>query len=864
MKTLILCSFVVFLCATSAFAENSSGDVNISVSLRRAFVRLEKDANLIVAVENNSVEIIEDANLEVSYSYGLKRNFAIISIPCGKKESVSVPLDTNYKPGGYYCDITLRCNDKVIAEQRVEFDIVGRYPPLKMPVSIWNGYSSVYDRARQLGFTHSFLVMGDIAKLNMWKSKEFSEQADTDVRYKNNCLDLDNALKNDYGYIALVCPGAYLNHDPVGSDVLRINKNGQKYEPAINICANFPEVRQFGYNAGATIAKTYGQFPTFSGAIVESEVRDYSNLCFHSHDIEKLKHDTDMNGVPSVVSSKSGLSPSMIEGITAGVVNGYQPALEYLKWFWQKGDGWNELATRTNDGLKSFDNDDVWTFIDPAVRTPSISGSGGKVDIISQWTYSYPDPIKIGKATDELFAMAALSENKDQKVMTMCQIIWYRDKTAPKRSQKAPEFPLTEWEKAKPDADFITVAPDHLREAFWCEISRPVQGIMYHGWESLVDVGNSTGYVCTNSESQKVLEELIQTVIKPLGPTLLQVPDRKSDVAFLQSFTSEMLANVGEFGWGIGWGTDSYEILRYSSIQPEVVYEETIERNGLGQYKVVVLTNCPYLPEEIVHIVKMFQHKGGIIIGDEKLCAAIMPDILITSVDRKGHPMQDKGQLLAKAAELRQELRSVYQRYVDSNNPEIVVRARKYNTTDYIFSVNDYRTFGDYVGGFGLVMEKGLSANANITIARKNGNVYDLVEHKKVPALLTNNQTSLCSEYSPGSGKLYMVTDRAIDKIKLEMKKDVKLGESLAVNIAVLDADNEAIDAIIPLKIEIQQPDKKASELSGFYGAKDGKIEIVLDIAPNDTVGTWAIIISELASGIKAEKTFMVLSDSSD
>ena len=31
---------------------------------------------------------------------------------------------------------------------------------------------------------------------------------------------------------------------------------------------------------------------------------------------------------------------------------------------------------------------------------------GGDVDVISQWTYSYPDPLRINVATDELFAMA--------------------------------------------------------------------------------------------------------------------------------------------------------------------------------------------------------------------------------------------------------------------------------------------------------------------------------------------------------------------------------------------------------------------------------------------------------------------------
>mgnify|MGYP000264156611 CR=1 FL=1 len=37
-----------------------------------------------------------------------------------------------------------------------------------------------------------------------------------------------------------------------------------------------------------------------------------------------------------------------------------------------------------------------------------------------------------------------------------------------------------------------------------------------------------------------VLAELVRSVIRPLGPTLLEVPDRPADVALLQSFTSQM------------------------------------------------------------------------------------------------------------------------------------------------------------------------------------------------------------------------------------------------------------------------------------------------------------------------------------
>ena len=196
------------------------------------------------------------------------------------------------------------------------------------------------------------------------------------------------------------------------------------------------------------------------------------------------------------------------------------PLLRFYQWFWKEGDGWNTLHSQVHRGLKSAGRTDLWTFFDPAVRVPSVWGSGGEVDVISQWTYSYPDPIKIGQATDELLAMADGAAS-GQKVMKMTQIIWYR-------SQTAPELPSEEarraaWEKEIPDARFITIAPDHLREAFWSKISRPIQGIMYHGWGSLVAAEHGS-YRYTNPATRGVLTELVRDVVRPLGPTLVQLP----------------------------------------------------------------------------------------------------------------------------------------------------------------------------------------------------------------------------------------------------------------------------------------------------------------------------------------------------
>ena len=63
-----------------------------------------------------------------------------------------------------------------------------------------------------------------------------------------------------------------------------------------------------------------------------------------------------------------------------------------------------------------------------------------------------------------------------------------------------------------------------------------------------------------------------------------------------------------------------------------------------------------------------------------------------------------------------------------------MTRCRRYGTTDYLFAINDRREFGDYVGQHGLVMENGLPSEAVLTVRRPGGTVYDLVDHRVVPA----------------------------------------------------------------------------------------------------------------------------------
>jgi hypothetical protein len=377
---------------------------------------------------------------------------------------------------------------------------------------------------------------------------------------------------------------------------------------------------------------------------------------------------------------------------------------------------------------------------------------------------------------------------------------------------------------------------------------------MYHGWQSLVDCGSSHGSYCyTHPGTKHELGRLVKTVVEPLGPTLIQVPDRKSDVAFLESLSAQMFAGRGAYGWNGGWAGDAYLILHYAQLQPRVVYDETIQQEGLGAFKVLVLVDCDVLLESVVEKIQAFQDGGGIIVGDENLCPAIQPDILIESWARPKEADNARDKMMGTAENLRRKLDPRYTRYAASTDPSVITRVRQYGSTDYLFAVNDNREFGDYIGHHGLVMENGLPTDMELNVSRDAGHVYDLVTHRELDVVRSEGQIGIESHLGPCEGRVLMITERAIEGVRIEAPSSASPGGRISFTATVVDSDGAAIDAIVPVKIDLLDPHGKAAEFSGYYGAKDGVVEGTADIAANDVPGLWRVRAEELASGRTAE-----------
>jgi hypothetical protein len=811
-------------------------------SERKVWQRMESGQSVGVTVYNLGKTPMSHVTLRLSLGGRGEKMTEIATLAPGGAQKMSYPVDTTLRPDTYRLKAHLEATGTTtfVSDEETEITLVSRPLPQRMPVVMWGlsggeGVRKEMARLKDIGFTLCIGPGADYAAI--WDAgKPTRPEKEDQIAEEKKTLDF--ALANDFGIAFALSPGRWLKDRP---ELARLDRNGKPYART-DVNAAMPGLADFCFNVGASLAQTYDHFPAWQATLINSENRDDSQISFSPFDHEAYRKfaGTDF---PAEVTQKGGVEWSKLKSFPADrVIADDDPIRKFYRWFWTTGDGWNGLHTAVHRGVKSTGRNDMWTWFDPAIRAPSIGGSGGGVDVLEQWTYTYPDPLRIGFFTDELRAMAANSP-QHPRVMKMTQLIMYRSQTAPKQS--GTNKIASPFDDHDPDAAYITTAPMHVREAFWTELARPVSGLMFHGWQSLVPTDSTGGYRYTNPDTQGVLRELLHGVVEPLGPTLLQVDDRPADVAYLDSFTSQMFARRGSYGY---LGDEAYLTLLYAQLQPEVIYEG----QPLDRYKVLVLADCDVLPGSEAKRIEQFQQRGGVVIGDENLAPAIKPDILIPKVKRTKKGDVDKVTLLANAAALRTALDARYVRHAESSNPEIVARCREAGASEYVFVVNDHREFGTYIGQHGLVMENGLPSQGQLTLRRPEGRVYDLTTSREIKTTSEAGRLQWPVDLGPCEGRIYLVTPKAIDRIEVKSPGAAKQGSRCHLSVRVCDPDGQPISAVVPVHLQISDPAGRTAEFSGYYGAKDGQIEVPIDIASNDASGVWEVRARELASGLEA------------
>ena len=815
-------------------------------SERNVFVRGEKSPRIQTVIANLQPEPLRGASLKLLGLGGDGAAVPVPEIPPGKTHTLTHEFDTRLRPDDYPARAVLSLPGEPPTETsaNLPLKIVSRPLPHRMPVVMWGiggpSFVSELPRLKTLGFTSCFGIDADNA--SVWAVKKPVLPSGPVLEKARSILD--TALANDFGVVAQLQPGHFLKSQP-GLD--RVDRNGKPY--ARHDCnAALPGLAEFSENVGKSVGQAYGQHPAFIAALINSEVRDDSEISFSKADRDAYRAFSGAD-IPEEVVTKTGLYWQDLKDFPADrVVPDDHPLLKFYRWFWTVGDGWNGLHTALHRGLKSTAREDIWTWYDPAIRVPSIGGSGGEVDVLSQWTYTEPSPQRVGYFCDEVFAMAAASSQKPQ-VMKMTQLFWYRSSSAP--ITKGPDQIRSPFDDHDPDAAYISISPMHLRGAFWSMVSRPVTGLMYHGWASLVPTDGTHAYKYTQPDLQTEFRRLHHDLLPRLGPTLLQVADRPADIAYLDSFTSQMLARRGSYGYG---KDEAYLTLLHAQLQPRVIYEETLLAEGLDAYKALVLADCDVLTASVVERIRAFQKRGGIVIGTPNLAPAIKADIVIPRYAWTKKTADDQAAIVANAARLREQLDARYARFAACDNPEILTRVRTAGDSDYLFVMNDRRALGSYVGQHGLVMENGLPSQGTVRLSRTGLHLYDLVAERHVPTTERDGATWLPVDLGPCEGGVFLATPRPIEQVQIEAPAKAALGTAIELTITITDASKNAVPAVIPVAVQITDPAGREAEFSGDYGTAQGKLTLKADLAPNDAPGLWQIRAREGATGRAATR----------
>lgn len=854
-----------------AIAPAPMPEVSLRQVGRTAFRRDEKEASVSFEVANLTGGAIRAARALVEQFAPSGRirseEFGIGDLAAGERRTLSFPVEPRVTPGWHPLRVTVSGTGDKGAFSRAFVRRVGSGPVLgdRLPVLMW-GFSSPTAELADLGFTHGLVYTRKIGP----RISGFDPEPDL--------RQLDEALVDGIGLTrsarvqypneneADASPDIYMRRTRENESV----RHGAAKRTVPEV--SHPEMAPYFSRLATDDAQVFGGHPAFSGMLPCSESRDGTSPSFNTEHL-RYRRETGRDVPDEVVGSR--LNASQLKAMRArypdGLVPDDDPVLSYYRWFWSGGDGWPAYTGALAEAYrKVVRRPDFFVFWDPAVRCPPRWGSGGSVDLLNQWVYAVPEPMNVAGPSEELFAMAA--GRPGQKVAVMTQLICYRSRVAPKDRKVSPE---PAWVGRRPNADFPTIAPDSLQEATWSMLAKPVQAIMYHGWGTICETGAEKGYVYTNPESRERLSGLLKDIVRPLGPMLKRLGRAPQPVAVLESFTTAVFGGPASYGWS----APAVTFLQRARLDPRVVYEETILRDGLADAKVLYLPQCLFLTPAVLDKIAAFRRNGGLVIADGQCLSALKSDLMVPVVSfdpvpeadlaadidalearREGDArtraatMRAKAKMIAQAADLRQKLAGRYSPAVDSSSPEIVTYARSDGRADYVFAINDNRTFGDYFGPWGLTMEKGLPTAGWISMAEGGEPVravYELSKGGKVAFKREPGRIIVPVEFQTNDGRLFAFLKDEIERVDVAVS--VTDGKRVRVRMAVVDRSGRPVRALLPVDIRLYDAQCREVDGSGPAAATDGVCEVDILTNVDDAKGAYRLVCKDRASGLSKE-----------
>ena len=788
--------------------------------------------------------------------------FEEIDLKGGTTNRVTAGVETRLRPG--WKDLTVTIGGRA---HRVRYGI-GPHVADRMTVCMQNSNQEIEGPAR-LGFTQGQYGDGRIRFVVGGLPTADDPQVPGILR------SLDEALVRGLDFSLGAKRPILLPPDVPKSEFYRIADNGkdavtyeQNGRKTIAYEVGDPRVLDYVRACWERWGELLGGHPALTMALPYSEFRDRA-VPSRGGDARRYKAETGRDMPAQHAYGRFINGDVMRKAHPDGLVEDDDPLLQFYRWYWSGGDGWPRYVSAASDGIRAgvakAGKRDFDTFWDPSVRCPPRWGSGGSVTRIGQWVYADPEPIAVAGPAEEVLAMAA--GRPGQQAFVHTQLMCYRRKVAP---AEMPVANPPDWLRTvSRNAMFVSTPADVFVEATWSMLAKPMDGYTFYPWGSLA--ATPGGYEPTDPRLTDETGRMLREVIAPLGPTLKRLKRLDPDVAVFENFTSAVMGEP----FGMGWHAAPVSFLQRARLDPKVVYEETLERDGFGGIRVLFAPACGFVTKSMAAKLRDFRANGGILVADARLAKALEADIRVDEqrfaappaydypedVEAQGIRSEDilrnrrktrtaKLKMCDDAEKLRQALAGRYVARSDSSSSDILIYNRRWRDVNYLFAVSDRRDFGDTIGQWGLIMEKGLP-NEGWVATRDEGieAVYELSRGGKVAFAKADGKVRVPVAFDTCDGRLFAFLRQEIAAVRATAKRT---GDEIAVTMTVADAEGRPVDALLPVEIRVYAADGDEIDGAGYLAAEDGVATARVTVRLDDPAGAFRVVCRDRASGHEA------------
>jgi len=823
---------------------------------RRAFQRGETAA-LCFNIKGRNAQFINDCRLE--FKIGIWESYIEIDQLKFFTQFLELEVDTNlFKIGEYKLQCILKNKEDILG--KTNFDIFIAKPIQKERLIFWHWPSTVYYNAletneelgkqelrkiAELGFTH--------AQLRADWAIEYPEAAGKLIDYALTLgLELGGLVPN-YNQGPFNMTGLP-DEAAIVTNVSPFKKIANPYHPA------FIKRSERWLESMMNVLKDY---PSCSTIFMNSELEDQLTVSIDADSAKmhasKLGFSLDKVKHLSRIFSENA---DEAEYIQAGVIADNDPEYLYSKYYFKHGDGWvstNKLMTKIIHEFRP----DITVIADP-LRLCSLYGRFDGVDAVSSWTYSTPDP-KMMLFNETLRCEATPEDKQIIQTITMYN---YGGSLIPSESGR------------KSLVDVLCMGAGRYLESAWINISRAPDGIGIYFSSQLEPTIENVDEHIRPQETFDAVKDFAQDIIQPFGQVFRNLKTTSRRVAVLDSWASRVYGKCPRpyNHYQNYFIYDFYILLNMAHLPADVIFEETIIDKGLDDYDMLVMPCCDTLPESVYRKVLEFEKAGGKVVADQWLRAEI-PNTIRFDFDftyrnkvnadaiNKGTQFASNEDTAFKAywetqkttgvtaeedrdiieqycTQLRKTLDTSCEREVDCNTPRVLLNRLDSGDVKYLSLVNDKRTYDERVGQYKAILSKGLPQKAVISWKGLTGRevLYDLINGKEMVCECTNDGEISFEITLPASGGALIAA--MPDKLT---SVQISYSESI-INLSVQNAKG-----LIPLEVNITDPNGRKNELSGYFTLLEGNLDIPFTLALDDVLGKWLVSVKNLCNNETVE-----------